>query len=156
MPEIRREAVERGLVASIGETTMWRWLRENAIRPWHHRSWLFPSWPAACNVDGEAMADHHRRPHARPRQLAQPGRDLLLHGAAEGPDPNDLQSLTELQDRLLGSEKHYEQVAKRFEWKLTPRDLRHLLSKLDGDGQELRLAAWEEPKIHHRAYGPEY
>ncbi len=45
VPEIRREAVERGLVASIGETTVWRWLSEDAIRPWHHRSWLFPRDP---------------------------------------------------------------------------------------------------------------
>jgi len=45
VPEIRREAVERGLVASIGETTVWRWLAEDAIRPWHHRSWLFPRDP---------------------------------------------------------------------------------------------------------------
>ena len=45
VPEIRHEAVQRGLVASIGETTVWRWLREDAIRPWHHRSWLFPRDP---------------------------------------------------------------------------------------------------------------
>ena len=45
VPEIRREAVERGLVASIGETTVWRWLTEDAIRPWRHRSWLFPRDP---------------------------------------------------------------------------------------------------------------
>ncbi|MBW1907631.1 MAG: hypothetical protein JRJ24_20525 [Deltaproteobacteria bacterium] len=45
VPEIQREAVERGIVASIGETTVWRWLAEDAIRPWHHRSWLFPRDP---------------------------------------------------------------------------------------------------------------
>jgi hypothetical protein len=43
--DIRREAVARGLVASIGGTTVWRWLAEDAIRPWHHRSWLFPRDP---------------------------------------------------------------------------------------------------------------
>ncbi len=45
MSEIRREAIRRGLVASIGETTLWRWLSEDAIRPWHHRSWIFPRDP---------------------------------------------------------------------------------------------------------------
>ena len=45
VPAIRREAVARGLVASIGETTVWRWLAEDAIRPWHPRSWLFPRDP---------------------------------------------------------------------------------------------------------------
>jgi hypothetical protein len=45
IPEIRREALRRGLVASIGETTIWRWLTQDAIRPWHHRSWIFPRDP---------------------------------------------------------------------------------------------------------------
>lgn len=45
LPEIRREVIERGLVASIGETTLWRWLSEDAIRPWSHRSWCFPRDP---------------------------------------------------------------------------------------------------------------
>lgn len=43
--EIRRAAVERGLVASIGDSTVWRWLSEDAIRPWCHRSWIFPRDP---------------------------------------------------------------------------------------------------------------
>jgi len=43
--EIKREAIERGLVASIGDTTVWRWLAEDAIRPWAHRTWIFPRAP---------------------------------------------------------------------------------------------------------------
>lgn len=39
--DIRREAVRCGVVASIGDTTIWRWLSEDAIRPWQHRSWIF-------------------------------------------------------------------------------------------------------------------
>lgn len=46
LPEIKREVLRRGLVASIGETTLWRWLTEDAIRPWCHRSWIFPRDPA--------------------------------------------------------------------------------------------------------------
>ena len=46
IPEIQREVLARGLVASIGETTLWRWLNEDAIRPWTHRSWIFPRDPA--------------------------------------------------------------------------------------------------------------
>lgn len=45
MAEVKREAVARGIVASIGETTIWRWLAEDAIKPWSHRSWLFPRDP---------------------------------------------------------------------------------------------------------------
>ena len=33
------------MVASIGKTTLWRWLDEDAIRPWCHRSWIFPRDP---------------------------------------------------------------------------------------------------------------
>ncbi|MDP7690782.1 MAG: hypothetical protein QGG89_02990, partial [Vicinamibacterales bacterium] len=43
--ELQREAIERGLVATIGGTTLWRWLQRDAIRPWCHRSWLFPRDP---------------------------------------------------------------------------------------------------------------
>ena len=45
MSEIKQEVVRRGLVASIGESTIWRWLSEDAIRPWYHRSWIFPRDP---------------------------------------------------------------------------------------------------------------
>jgi hypothetical protein len=45
IPEIGREAVRRGIVASIGDTTLWRWLSEDAIRPWAHRCWIFPRDP---------------------------------------------------------------------------------------------------------------
>jgi DDE superfamily endonuclease len=45
IPDLRREILRRGLVASIGETTLWRWLDEDAIRPWRHRSWIFPRDP---------------------------------------------------------------------------------------------------------------
>jgi hypothetical protein len=37
--------IRRGLVASISETTVWRWLSEDAIRPWTQRSWIFPRAP---------------------------------------------------------------------------------------------------------------
>ena len=32
-------------MASIGDTTLWRWLSEDAIRPWRFRSWIFPRDP---------------------------------------------------------------------------------------------------------------
>ena len=55
--------------------------------------------------------------------------------------PNDFQSLAELEDRLLGFQEHYQQIAKPFEWKFTRRDLRRLLSKLESDEPQRRLAA---------------
>jgi hypothetical protein len=35
----------RGIVARIGASTIWRWLSEDAIRPWRRRSWIFPRDP---------------------------------------------------------------------------------------------------------------
>jgi hypothetical protein len=43
--EIAREVVDRGIAASISGATVWRWLGEDAIRPWQHRSWIFPRDP---------------------------------------------------------------------------------------------------------------
>jgi len=44
-PDLAREAVSRGLVASISGATIWRWLHQDAIRPWQYRSWIFPRDP---------------------------------------------------------------------------------------------------------------
>ena len=43
--ELTRQACSSGWVASISETTVWRWLHEDAIRPWQHRCWIFPRDP---------------------------------------------------------------------------------------------------------------
>jgi hypothetical protein len=40
--DIAREVERSGLVATISDTTVWRWLSEDAIRPWQHRCWIFP------------------------------------------------------------------------------------------------------------------
>ncbi len=36
---------QSGLVASVKGITLWCWLHEDAIRPWYHRSWIFPRDP---------------------------------------------------------------------------------------------------------------
>jgi len=43
--DLVREVARRGWVASISGRTIWRWLDEDAIRPWQHRSWIFPRDP---------------------------------------------------------------------------------------------------------------
>jgi len=43
--EIAQLAVERGIAASISGTTVWRWLNEDALKPWQYRSWIFPRDP---------------------------------------------------------------------------------------------------------------
>ncbi len=43
--ELAREAVGRGITERISGVTVWRWLSEDAIRPWSYRSWIFPRDP---------------------------------------------------------------------------------------------------------------
>jgi len=63
------EVVDRGLVESISGATVRRWLADDAIKPWQHRSWIFPRDPhfaikaarvldlyARC-LDGQPLAD---------------------------------------------------------------------------------------------------
>ena len=43
--DIAREVIQRGIVAEISGSTIWRWLNEDAIKPWQYRSWIFPRDP---------------------------------------------------------------------------------------------------------------
>ena len=43
--EIARVAVARDIVEAISVTTVWRWLGEDALKPWRYRSWIFPRDP---------------------------------------------------------------------------------------------------------------
>lgn len=43
--DLATEAVRRGIVDSISASTVRRWLNADAIKPWQHRSWIFPRDP---------------------------------------------------------------------------------------------------------------
>ena len=43
--ELAREVIARGICEQISGVTVWRWLSEDAIKPWQHRSWIFPRDP---------------------------------------------------------------------------------------------------------------
>jgi len=43
--ELAREAICEGLVEAISPATVGRWLAADAIKPWQHRSWIFPRDP---------------------------------------------------------------------------------------------------------------
>ena len=40
--DLVQQVQQSGLLASISGSTLWRWLHEDAIRPWYQRSWIFP------------------------------------------------------------------------------------------------------------------
>jgi hypothetical protein len=53
--DLAREAVQRGIVASISRATVWRWLSADAIRPWSYRSWIFPRDPQFAAKAGPVL-----------------------------------------------------------------------------------------------------
>ncbi len=53
--EVAREVMERGLVAEISGSTVWRWLSEEAIRPFYNRSWIFPRDPDFAHKAGRVL-----------------------------------------------------------------------------------------------------
>ena len=55
LSELRREVVGAGLVASISGTTVWRWLSQDALHPWRHRTWIFPRDPAFAEKAGRIL-----------------------------------------------------------------------------------------------------
>jgi hypothetical protein len=60
LSELRREAMEHGVVAQISGTTLWRWLSQDALRPWRHRYWIFPRDPAFAIKAGRILDLYQR------------------------------------------------------------------------------------------------
>ncbi|WP_208024489.1 helix-turn-helix domain-containing protein [Amycolatopsis pithecellobii] len=51
-PELAREAVTRGVCERVSASTVRRWLAADAIKPWQHRSWIFPRDPPRSRQPG--------------------------------------------------------------------------------------------------------
>lgn len=57
--DIAKLACQRGIVATISGATVWRWLNEDAIKPWQYRSWIFPSDPNFQEKAGRVLDLYH-------------------------------------------------------------------------------------------------
>ncbi len=66
VPGIAAEVISRGIVAEISGTTIWRWLAEDAIRPWRVRSWIFPRDPAFEATAGRVLDLYARTWEGKP------------------------------------------------------------------------------------------
>ena len=66
LSEIRREVITQGLVAEISGATLWRWLSADALRPWRHRSWIFPRDPDFAAKAGRILDLYDRFWQGRP------------------------------------------------------------------------------------------
>jgi hypothetical protein len=53
--DIVREVQRHGIVATVSNKTVWRWLHEDAIRPWQHRTWIFPRDPDFARKAGRIL-----------------------------------------------------------------------------------------------------
>lgn len=91
-PDLAVEAVERGVVGSVSASTVRRWLATDAIKPWQHRSWIFPRDPDfafkaarvldlyARTFDGPLLGDDEyvisadEKPGVQARQRIHPSR----------------------------------------------------------------------------------
>ena len=52
--ELHRLVIERG-VTDASASTIWRWLHEDAIKPWQTRSWIFPRDPDFAEKAGRVL-----------------------------------------------------------------------------------------------------
>ncbi len=67
VPDIKKkEVIRRGIVATISTSTIWRWLDDDAIRPWTYRSWMFPRDPNFEQKAGVVLDLYARVFEARP------------------------------------------------------------------------------------------
>jgi len=58
--ELAGQACRSGVVAAVSGSTVWRWLHEDAIKPWQHRSWLFPRDPQFETKAGRVLDLYER------------------------------------------------------------------------------------------------
>ena len=68
--DLAREAVARGICEQISGVTVWRWLSEDAIKPWQYRSWIFPRDPQFTAKAGRILDLYGGR---REGELLHPG-----------------------------------------------------------------------------------
>ena len=68
LEELTRQVRQSGLVAQLSQTTLWRWLHEDAIRPWQHRCWIFPRDPAFAAKAGRVLDLYQRQWEGKPLQ----------------------------------------------------------------------------------------
>ena len=59
-PDLAVEAARRGVVESVSASTVRRWLVADALKPWQHRSWIFPRDPYFAVKAARALALYAR------------------------------------------------------------------------------------------------
>jgi hypothetical protein len=71
LADIRQEVMAQGIVAQVSGTTLWRWLSADALRPWQHRSWIFPRDPDFASKAGRILDLYARLWDGEPLQSSE-------------------------------------------------------------------------------------
>lgn len=58
--ELAAEAISRDIVPDVSASSVRRWLHADAIKPWQHRSWIFPRDPEFAVKAGRVLDLYHR------------------------------------------------------------------------------------------------
>ena len=87
--DVHRLVLERG-ICGASHSTIVRWLREDAIRPWRYRSWIFPTDPEFAEKAGRILDLYEGRWDGK---LLEPG-DLII-SADEKPSVQARQRICE-------------------------------------------------------------
>ena len=61
LEELTQRVCQSALVAPLSNSTLWRWLHEDAIRPWQHRCWIFPRDPQFALKAGRILDLYQRQ-----------------------------------------------------------------------------------------------
>jgi hypothetical protein len=64
--DIARYVRGAGVEATMSDKTVWRWLHEDAIRPWQHRPWIFPRDPLFAEKAGRILDLYERKWDGKP------------------------------------------------------------------------------------------
>ena len=64
--EIVREVISAAIVPSVSDSSIWRWLHEDAIRPWFHRSWIYPRDTQFIEKSGKVLDLYARQWEGNP------------------------------------------------------------------------------------------
>ncbi len=136
---------------------MRRWLADDAIKPWQHRSWIFPRDPPFAVKGGRVLDLYQREWEGRPLGAGEyalsadekpgvqarmrihlplpagPGRATRVYFSViqrKLLTPDDFEGQDELAAHILAFEKHYNAAARPFDWRFTRTDLNQLLARV--------------------------
>jgi len=65
-PELARHAAASGVAAAPSASTVRRWLADDALKPWQHRSWIFPRDPHFALKAGRVLDLYQREWEGQP------------------------------------------------------------------------------------------